>query len=51
MSTEEKQIVDVPCDVMQDIVRIILGNDFEHLITDVNGEGNTVRMKIPVPPD
>lgn len=49
MSTEEKAILDVPCDVMQDIARIILRSDFEHLITDVNGERNSIKIKITVP--
>jgi hypothetical protein len=49
MSTEEKQIVDVPCDVMADISRIILQSNLTHRITGADAEKNIVRLEVGIP--
>jgi uncharacterized protein YuzB (UPF0349 family) len=49
MNTVEKQIVDVPCDVMADISRIILQSNLTHCITGADAAKNIVRMEIVIP--
>jgi len=49
MNTEEKQIVDVPCDVMADISKVILQSNLTHRITGADAEKNIVRMEILIP--
>jgi len=49
MNTVEKQIVDVPCDVMADISRIILQSNLTHRITGADATKNIVRMEVIIP--